>query len=299
MSTLDRMRIDLEGIGHALSDKKLQVPVYQRVYAWQMEHVTELFQDIGSAIFGGAAEYFVGSIVVSSKGTDRPEVVDGQQRLATTTILLSAIRDYFFNTGDTDRASDLERKYLKERDLRTQEEVPRFRLNKIDDDFFRKRVLATPESAERNIKPSKESHELISQAASLAAKHVQNIISTSNKPVDRLLDWVEYLDSHVRVIWVDVPDDANAFVIFETLNDRGLDLSITDLLKNYLFGLSGDRIEEIQQYWITMMGVLEEAGGDDIAVTYIRHFWSSMYGLTRERDFMPTLRNVSLANSPL
>jgi hypothetical protein len=290
MSTLDRMRIDLEGIGHALSDKKLQVPVYQRVYAWQREHVTELFQDIGSAIFDGTAEYFVGSIVVSSKGTDRPEVVDGQQRLATTTILLFAIRDYFFNTGDTDRASDLERKYLKERDLRTQEEVPRFRLNKIDDDFFRKRVLATPESAERNIEPSKESHDLIAQAASLAEKHVQNIISTSNKPVDRLLDWVEYLDSHVRVIWVDVPDDANAFVIFETLNDRGLDLSITDLLKNYLFGLSGDRIEETQQYWITMMGVLEAAGGDEIAVTYIRHLWSSMHGLTRERDLYANIK---------
>ncbi len=168
MSTLDRMRINLEGIGHALSDKKLQVPVYQRAYAWQEEHVTELFQDIGEAISGSEPEYFVGSIVVSSKGTDRPEVVDGQQRLATTTIFLSAIRDHFFNTGDIDRAVDLEKKYLKERDLRTQEEAPRFRLNKIDDDFFRKRVLATPDSPQRNIESTKESHKLIAQAASLA-----------------------------------------------------------------------------------------------------------------------------------
>ncbi len=119
---------------------------------------------------------------------------------------------------------------------------------------------------------------------------MKTIISISNKPVDRLLDWVDYLDSRVRVIWVEVPDDANAFVIFETLNDRGFDLSVTDLLKNYLFGLSGDRIEETQQYWITMMGALEAAGGDEIAVTYIRHLWSSMHGLTRERDLYANIK---------
>ena len=72
--------------------------------------------------------------------------------------------------------------------------------------------------------------------------------------------------------------------MFETLNDRGLRLSAADLLKNYLFGQSQDRINEAQHYWIAMTGVLEAVGDEDTLVTYIRHYWSSYNGLTRERE---------------
>ena len=104
------------------------------------------------------------------------------------------------------------------------------------------------------------------------------------------MDWVDYIHGKVRVIWVRVPDHSNAFTIFETLNDRGLDLAISDLLKNYLFHLAGDRLSEVEQRWTTMFGTLEAVAEEAIVVTYIRHLWASKYGLTRERDLYDVIR---------
>jgi uncharacterized protein with ParB-like and HNH nuclease domain len=96
MSGLKNISIELAGIGKALINKRLAVPIYQRSYAWEDKHVLDLFSDISEAISKNETEYFVGSIVTTKNETQRPEVVDGQQRLATTTILIAAIRDYFF-----------------------------------------------------------------------------------------------------------------------------------------------------------------------------------------------------------
>ena len=98
MAKLDHIRINLDGIGHALADRYLSVPAYQRSYAWEEKQITDLFADIANAIAKGKQEYFLGSIVVIDKENGQ-EVVDGQQRLATISILLSAIRDYFLQNG--------------------------------------------------------------------------------------------------------------------------------------------------------------------------------------------------------
>jgi Protein of unknown function DUF262/Protein of unknown function (DUF1524) len=292
MSSLDRMSIALDGIGHALSDNSLAVPPHQRHYAWEEEHVTDLFGDLAGAIDRGENEYFLGSIVVTQDKQDHLQVVDGQQRLATITILLAAIRDYFYNLGgnERNRAEDIERKYLATRNIRTQETMPKLHLNETDHDFFFKRILTRPDDSARNTIPSKLSHKRLAKAAELAAKHVGHLISATGVPAERLLDWVEYVDAKVRVIWVQVPDHANAFTIFETLNDRGLDLAISDLLKNYLFGRSGNRMEEVSQRWMTMTGALEAAEGESMVVTYIRHLWQSIYGLTREKDLYDNMK---------
>ena len=271
MTKLNEMNIFLEGIGHALADNMLSVPIYQRSYAWEDRHVKDLYQDIANAINEGEKEYFLGSIVITENTSDRPEVVDGQQRLATTTILIAAIRDWFYENEDTDRVEDIEREFLITRDLRTQEKVSKLRLNEIDQDFFSKTILSKPDSPERSVASSKESHKKITKASEIAADHLRNIVELSNKPADRLIDWIDYLKTGVRVIWVKVPDDANAFTIFETLNDRGLDLAISDLLKNYLFHLSGDRISEAQQRWVSMFAALEAVDSEEIVVDYIRH----------------------------
>jgi uncharacterized protein with ParB-like and HNH nuclease domain len=150
MPSLNEMRIELEGIGHALSDNMLAVPFFQRTYAWEERHVLDLFQDVATAM-DEQEDYFVGSIVISQQSSDRPEVVDGQQRLATTSILVAAIRDWFYEDGDADRAEDIEREFLVSRDLRTQERVARLRLNENDYNFFLKRILSKPDSDERSI----------------------------------------------------------------------------------------------------------------------------------------------------
>ena len=286
MPVVERINIELLGIGQAIYNKMLAVPFYQRSYAWEDKHVLDLFNDTIKAIDTGESEYFLGTIVTTKNDTARPEVSDGQQRLATVTILFSAIRDYFYNSATEEnkrRANSITNQYLYAEDLSTLDTIPKLRLNDADNEYFLKRVLSAPDSSDRAVAPSKESHKKIVQACALAKEFVTGL-SQSSKPEERLATLVKYIHDSLKVIWVSVPDDANAFVIFETLNDRGLVLAISDLLKNYLFGISGDRVTEVQHRWIQMISILEAIDNEEIVVTYIRHFWSSKYGSTREKD---------------
>lgn len=116
------------------------------------------------------------------------------------------------------------------------------------------------------------------------------IIKASKDEEDTLHAWLDYLDSNLKVIVVAAPDDSNAFVIFETLNDRGLELAISDLLKNYIFHKSADKIEEAKNRWLSMIAVLEATSEEPLTVTYLRHFAMSRYGLVRERDLFNTIK---------
>src|SRR5665213_945416 len=287
---LEQMEIDLDPIGHALSDKRLSVPIYQRSYAWSEVHVIDLLQDLASAIDDSEEEYFLGSIVATTGKDDREEIVDGQQRLATTSILLAALRDFFFADGDTDRASDIERDYLATRDIRTQEKTPKLRLNETDNDFYLKRILSLPGDPDREILPTKVSHHRIAKAAEIAAKHVSTLACLGNKPTERLLELLDFISKRAKVIWVRVPDHANAFTIFETLNDRGLELAISDLLKNYLFLTAENRLAEVQAQWVAMIATLEAVENEAVVVGFIRHLWSSTHGATRERELYASIK---------
>lgn len=297
MSDLTKIDINLIGLGNALMNKKLSVPTYQRSYSWEEKQVNDLLLDISNAIDNDEPEYFIGSIVTTKNASQRPEVVDGQQRLATITIILTAIRDYFYQVSDNERADEINSTYLLTKDLKTLELIPRLQLNSSDHDFFIKSILSKPNSVERkNVTAQKGSHERLSIAYQLANKHI-NKLASIYKPTEHLIKWVEYIETNLKVIWVCVADDSNAFTIFETLNDRGLALAITDLLKNYLFGLSSDRIIEVQQNWIEMFSTLEAISDEETTLTFIKHYWSSRYGITREKEIYSEIKKKITAKT--
>ncbi len=283
-TSLENIGIDFYGIGHAIKNSRLQVPMYQRNYAWEKEHVEELLGDLAEAIRSGESEYFIGSIVLTDRTSDHLHVTDGQQRLATVSIIIAAIRNYFLENGEEDLAKDLENAYLFNRDLRTREITPRLCLNAHDHNYFESAILSKPVSS-KIPEADANSHKKLKIAMETTTNYIQQLAKTHPKnPIEPLLDWIEYLEKCCKVIWVTVPDDGNAFTIFETLNDRGLDLAISDLLKNFLFHKADKRLDEAQGYWITMTGILEATSEDKALVTYLRHYWSSVNGLTRERD---------------
>jgi hypothetical protein len=290
----DTINFEHKGIGAVLAHNRLTVPLNQREYAWEDEHVTVLFQDFANAI-AQKASYFLGTIVLTSGKDSVPEVSDGQQRLATTTILLAAIRDYFFNKGEKTRASAIETEYLKTTDLVTEQIVPKLRLNVDDNEFFRKRILSSPDSADRTASPIRDSHKKLAKAMDLAKLHIEGLVAPHGEAakVARLIEWVQFIKDEARVIALTVPDHFNAFVMFETLNDRGLKTSQADLLKNYLLGQCGDDgVTEGQQKWAKMIGVLESLGESDITVTYLRHLLTCLYGHTKEREVYGRVREA-------
>jgi DNA-directed RNA polymerase specialized sigma24 family protein len=280
-----KIQFKLDGVAHLLQDRLLAVPIYQRSYSWERDEVADYWADLASTMPRTNNEYFLGTIVLTKEGPPgRETVIDGQQRVATTAILLSAIRDEFVERGDASRAEILAGDYLARLDLATAEGIPRVCLNSEDDTYFRRTVLRVDPSL-LGIAPTRRSHELIADASDyLRARVAESATAAGGSWKDHLLAWVDYLTKSVVAMVVEVPSEADAFMIFETLNDRGADLTIADLLKNYLFGRSGSRLDVVRDAWLRALGALEITAENSLFTTFLRHHWSSKYGGTRERD---------------
>jgi hypothetical protein len=104
-----------------------------------------------------------------------------------------------------------------------------------------------------------------------------------------LVEWRKFIDENLRVIHVTVPTESDAFLIFETLNDRGLDLTLADLLQNYLFGKAGaTRLAAVRSSWTNAKANLDNDAS--LLITFLRHHWSSVHGATRERDLYKAIK---------
>ncbi|MGC2423318.1 MAG: DUF262 domain-containing HNH endonuclease family protein [Nitrospirota bacterium] len=290
---INKIEFEQKGIGEILAHNWLKVPLNQREYSWEIEHVRDLFNDFRGAIEGNK-NYFLGTIVLTKGEGKVLEVSDGQQRLATTTVLLAAIRDYFFNNGDKSKARTIEWDYLMKTEISTDDVIPHLKLNVDDNFFFTKFVLSSPDSSDRNVEPKKKSHERLKIAAETAANFLHEMFeSVGNKEpfkTNRILEIVEFIHDRAEVIKLVAPDDINAFLMFETLNDRGLKASQADLLKNHILSFSRERINEAQQKWAQMVGILESLGRGDITVTYLHHVLIIKYGPMKEREIFDKVK---------
>jgi hypothetical protein len=99
-----------------------------------------------------------------------------------------------------------------------------------------------------------------------------------------LYEWMEYLQKSVAVVVITVPEDVDGYTMFETLNDRGLRASQVDNIKNRLFREAGSRLDETEDKWLSMLTQIESFGDDETVISYIRHYWISQYGPTREQE---------------
>ncbi|PWT83042.1 MAG: hypothetical protein C5B58_07165 [Acidobacteria bacterium] len=282
------------GIGSVLNQNRLKVPPNQRSYAWEAPHVQTLLQDLSNAIASESTTYFLGTIVLT-RSDDRFEVADGQQRLATTAILISAIRDHLFSGGANEReaAHKYTQNYLLEFDELSGEHQPKLTLNTEDNDFFVKNALLPLDSPERDkAKVRHPSHERIAEAIRLCRKHVSNIIAPYAKADQpkRLYEWIAFLREGAKIIEIKVPDQFNAYTLFETLNDRGLRASQADILKNFLFGKAQDRLNEVVTKWSAMTTIIETVADDELLLTFLRHNWISYNGPTIEKELASAIR---------
>jgi len=272
-----------DGIGHYIKDNILRVPVYQRPFAWEISNIQDLFEDIKNSY---PEDYFIGTIVVNRKG-DYFEIVDGQQRLATISLFFSAVRNLLFRENIKENAKALENDFLQRRSYRGEVEQ-KLKLNNVDNNFYLKWIL----NNNNNIKPSKESHERILKSYKFIDEFVDNWFK--NRGIEDLYNLVEFIDKKLRIIIVTVSDEVNAFTVFETLNDRGLALSQTDLIKNYLFNKADNRLGEAQDKWLRFTGAIEAAENEDEILQYIKYYWSSKNGLTREKQLFKDIKDKTM-----
>lgn len=292
MVALEKIDASLIGIGSIIKASRFIIPIYQRPYSWTDAQIQDLYRDVGDAIAPPLQDYFLGTIVTTRSEDSRLTIIDGQQRLVTVSVLIASIRDHFSLDGQADRAQDIEREYLFKRDIRTQELTPHILLTAEDRDFFIQTVAMAPPQppAVRSAVPVTPAQQRLQRASEIAAKFIQSLIATTQKGDDRLLDLIEFLTEKAKLVSVSVGSESSAFVIFEVLNDRGLDLSITDLLKNFIFRTAGDRVEEAQAAWSQMTALITEVDSEAELKNFVRHHWVARHGMTRERELYDTIR---------
>jgi hypothetical protein len=297
---MSNLSFEDSGIASALTQHRMIVPVNQRSYKWEAEHVEDLFTDLENAQNSGDSECFLGTMVFTRRSKTELEVADGQQRLATIVILLAAFRDYLYDDpSQKDLVEHIRQKYLASYDPDTDQPRSVLTLNTEDNAFFERRIIMNPDHPNRlnSVNDTRLSHERINTAAQIAEKWVEKITTTQDQAqrIKNIKSWLAYLRDSAHIILVIVPDQGKAFKIFETLNDRGLKLSQVDLLKNHLYALAeaGKRFEDARKPWDEMVGALEASGYEDLTLDYIRQMWISYQGYTKEAGLYDAIKDYT------
>lgn len=216
------------------SDYSFTIPTFQRPYAWKVEQTLQLLDDLEDSLGGGSAEsYFLGSIVLVRR--DEPsayDVIDGQQRLTTLTILLSVLRGL---STQSDVVGDID-ELLREKGstLTNKAARPRLAIRPRDTDFFRAYVQEKGQiPALLAVKP--ESLKTDAQRAV-----VKNATALHNKLVkwdeDKRLLLLKRMIQRTYLVVVSTEDIDSAYRIFSVMNARGLPLSAADIFKSSVVG---------------------------------------------------------------
>ena len=232
-------------------DYVFAVPGYQRPYSWGTEQARELLDDLlgymrsNSSNLEDMAPYFLGSIVlIKEEGNARATVVDGQQRLTTLTLLLSAIRatvdEAAIQTGITKRI------YEHGDVVTATPAMYRLSLRDRDRDFFRKYVqhedgISTLVGLNDKLP---DAHDRLRTNARLFLEELGKLDQ------DTLKKLVQFIATRCYLVTVATPDLDSAYRIFGVLNSRGLDLSATDILKAEIIGaIPGDKRDVYTKKW--------------------------------------------------
>jgi uncharacterized protein with ParB-like and HNH nuclease domain len=250
-----------------------KVPANQRDFAWTDEEVDLLWGDLMSAMDEDHVEYFLGAIVVARNTENQKEyeIVDGQQRLTCLSMIYSALRSAWAKLGDP-RADDVFRDFLGAKDRRDPETVrPKLTLNATNDPIYRRVVLESKVLTDVERKGWVKSNKLLFGAFARLKMHLDQRLAKSKNHEEVLIEIEEFISSSANVIWIEVGDETDAYILFETLNDRGLNLAVSDLVKNYLFSKADNSsgLDSFKKSWseISML-----VGAENLP-SFLRHYW--------------------------
>ena len=241
------------------SDFEYHIPGYQRPYSWTKEETGLLFDDLYNFFQEEKSDnYFLGSIVLIKEEQKRyAEVIDGQQRLTTLSILFSAMADAF---GDSECKSDC-KAYLCEKGkaLEGIEAKPRVFLRDADHPFFYKYIQNVQLDALVALDPvtlDTEAKKHIRENCALLREKLKDIFLDDKQR----LEFTQFLLTRCYLVVVSTPSQESAFRIFTVMNSRGLDLLPTDIIKSTVIGnLPKEKQQEYTEKWEG----LEELTGRD------------------------------------
>ncbi len=281
-------------MGNGLS---YRVPKFQRDYSWGLDEWDDLWQDI-VALFGEDPEpaHYMGYLVLQSADNRAFDIIDGQQRMTTLSLLMLAAVAHLADLappGDLNdpqhrRAEQLRSNYIGYLDPVSLVSRSKLTLNRHNDRFYQNYLVPLEHLPQRGLNASEH---LLRRAFLWFKEHIKERSGNDGESVARFVDVA--VDKLFFTI-ITVTDELNAFKVFETLNARGVRLSATDLLKNYLFSVVSrgnpheSEINTLEDRWEGIVGLL----GSESFPEFLRVFWNSRNRLVRKANLFKTIRGA-------
>jgi len=279
-----------------------RIPDYQREYSWDSDdQVSDFWEDLVSlvserVINNSATHFFGQSVIHENKDSKTYYLIDGQQRITTSIIALSVLRDKFAALKETyvdaeDEYNDIKSKYIGRYKESTGEDKLRFKLGENDRKFFRDNIqIKAPWQ-----KPENKAQERIKKAYSFFSNKIDNYLSTCKSDSEKYVSLTTVLNTLLdgfQLLTLMTDNINEAFIIFETLNTRGKDLETADLLKNYFFMRAQGSIkntEQIKEQWINMYSILERK---EDTTKLIRYYWNCSRKYVHDKQLYKEISNT-------
>ena len=253
----------LELIGNG---RLYMVPPYQRDYSWTEEQWEDLWTDIEDLAGRPEDTHYMGALVVEGRSDREFAVIDGQQRLATLSLLVLAVicrlndlvQQAIDSESNRQRSDALRARFIGEKDPASLVESSKLTLNDNDDAFYQDYLVQL--RSPLNPRGLSKSNKLLWQCFLYFKRRTEAWSggTTDGARLARLIS--ETTGRQLMFIRIAVDNELNAYTVFETLNARGLELSVTDLLKNYLFSRlrTPADLQALQRRWKSLMTIVHQ-----------------------------------------
>jgi hypothetical protein len=266
-------------LGDLFSNGKIyKIPPFQRDYSWVTEQCEDIWTDL-TELRESRQPHYMGAIVLQEKD-DSVIVIDGQQRMATLSILIIALLRKIKELKDSgiepekneERYNLLYSQYIGAKDPASLKYSSKLYLNKNDDGFYQGYLVnyGTP----HNIRKLSDSERRLWDAYEFYRKKIDEKYKDERKG-EVIAEFIkDIIGKRLIFIRIFVQDELGAYTVFETLNARGLELTATDLLKNYLFSLVADSetdMSHVERKWKDITGNV----GMDVFPEFLRHYLNS------------------------
>ncbi|HCA74531.1 MAG TPA: hypothetical protein DEP29_05950, partial [Bifidobacterium sp.] len=208
------------------SDYRFVIPSFQRAYTWQTENVEQLVNDLQDACTHPETPYFLGSLILVKDGHGKYQVIDGQQRLISLSIIIAVLRDL---EDDPDLIDALSGLILEPGDkLRGIKAEPRLKLRERDAGFFRMYVQEGDLEGLFDLRDN----DIASHAQRNIALNTRQVFDMlATMPAKERRRFASYLVNAVTLVIVTTDDLAGAHRIFDVMNMRGVPLTASDVFK--------------------------------------------------------------------
>lgn len=276
-----------------------RVPPFQRDYSWTEDEWDDLWQDILNLFEeDGDPAHYMGYLVFQSSDNKRFDIIDGQQRLTTLSILILAALGHLQElvaagmdaADNTKRGEQLRNSYIGYLDPVSLVSQTKLELNRHNNRFYKNYLVPLVRLPQRGLNLSE--HQL-RKAFHWFCEQVKERFQMKRESGRELAAFLDALVDKLFFTVITVTDELNAFKVFETLNARGVRLSSTDLLKNYLFSVINDAQElhhaELQKLEETWGHIVDSLGAESMPL-FLNVFWNSRHKLVRKLELFKAVR---------